>query len=67
MSKNYCAEIDSAIKRYESLANYQPISIHWICDRIAWCYQYKHITKKQMEQFADRITKVIDSEIFLGE
>lgn len=58
--RNYYAEIDKAIARYENHCAWKEKSIDWICFRIDWCYKWKHITESQMNELADRIIKVME-------
>lgn len=58
--KDYYKEIDAAIKRYEDY-KYPSHKIEWITDRICWCWKFRHITEKQKDELADRITNVIES------
>ena len=58
--KNYYIEIDKAISRYENYYPWKEKSIEWICNRIDWCWKFRHITKEQMEELADRCCKVLE-------
>lgn len=58
--KNYYKEIDKAIKSYEDYKPYHPYNTEWICNRIDWCWKWRKITKIQMEELCDRITKVLE-------
>ena len=58
--KNYYAEIDSALTSYENCKSWHEKSIPWICDRIDWCWKFKHITREQMEELADRVRRVLE-------
>ncbi len=60
--KNYYNEIDFELKRYEEHKPYHTKSIDWICNRIDWCYKWKKIEKKQMEELADRIVAIMKGE-----
>ena len=59
--KNYYSEIDKAISRYENYYPWKEKSIDWICNRIDWCYKWKHITHEQMEELANRIIVVMET------
>ena len=59
--KNYYAEIDSVLTSYENYKSWHEKSISWICDRIDWCWKFKHITREQMEELVDRVCKVLES------
>lgn len=61
-SRNYYAEIDAALLSYETCKPYHIRSIDWICNRIDWCWKFRHITKDQMIELADRICDVMDCE-----
>lgn len=52
--RNYYQEINRALLEYENFKPWQQHPIYWICDRIDWCWKFRHITKKQMEEFAER-------------
>lgn len=58
--RNYYTEIDSALKSYENFKPWHEKSFDWICNRIDWCWKFKHITKTQMEELTDRIIAVMD-------
>lgn len=60
MAKNYYDEIDKALVRHEIGMNYKTHGMDWICDRIDWCYKWKKITEKQMEELAARATEVLE-------
>ena len=47
--RDYYAEIDTALQSYEHCKPLHDKSIDWICNRIDWCWKFKHITEKQME------------------
>ena len=51
---DYYKQIDKALKEYEEYRPYPQHSMEWICDRITWCWKFRHITHKQMTEFADR-------------
>ena len=61
--RDYYVEIDTALQSYENYKPWHDKSIDWICDRIDWCWKFKHITKKQMEELADRVCKVMNREV----
>ena len=58
--KNYYMDIDKAINEYEVFTPYKTKDIDWICNRIDWCWKFRHITKEQMEELADRCCKVLE-------
>ncbi len=58
--RNYYKEIDNALQCYEDNKPYHTKSIEWITDRIDWCWKFRHITKEQMEELADRACKILD-------
>lgn len=60
--RNYYVEIDNALKSYEEYKPWHDKSIDWIADRIDWCWKFRHITKEQMEELADRVVKIIDGD-----
>lgn len=59
--RDYYKEIDNAIRSYEEFKPWHDKSIDWIVDRIDWCWKFRHITKDQMEEFADRMCKILDN------
>lgn len=58
--RNYYKEIDEALKSFEEFKLWHTKSIEWITDRIDWCWKFRHITKEQMEELADRSCKILD-------
>lgn len=60
MAKNYYKEIDDALRSYEEFKSWHTKPMDWITDRICWCWKFKHITKDQMEELADRATAVFE-------
>lgn len=58
--RNYYKEIDDALKLYEEFKPYHTKDIDWICNRIDWCWKFRHITKEQMEELVDRACKILD-------
>lgn len=57
--RNYYQEINNALKNYEEYKPWHNKSIDWICNRIDWCWKFRHITKEQMEELTDRCCKVL--------
>ncbi len=60
--KDYYGRINEALLSYETFKPYHPLSIDWICDRIDWCWKFRHITEQQMNELCDRIVAVMDGE-----
>ena len=60
--RNYYMDIDKPIIEYEVFTPYKTKSIDWICDRIDWCWKFRHITKEQMEELADRCCNVLEKD-----
>ncbi len=58
--KDYYKEIDKALKSYEEYKPYHDKGIDWICDRISWCWKFRHITEGQMNKLADRAIAVLE-------
>lgn len=52
--------INQALDAMEA-GKYAGLKISWITDRIVWLWKFKHITREQMEQLADRTTYIIDN------
>lgn len=61
--RDYYKEIDTALLSYENLKPYHDKQIDWICDRIVWCWKFRHITKDQMEQLVDRVCTILEMKI----
>ena len=59
----YYNEIDKALKSYENFKPYHEKNIDWICNRIDWCWKWRKITEKQMEELAARATAILDARI----
>ena len=62
MNKFY-EEINKALQSYETFKPYHIKSIDWICNRITWCWKWKKITKEQMEELCDRVTKIMEDRL----
>lgn len=60
--KDYYQQINEAILSYETFKPYHPFDYAWICDRIAWCWKFRHITEQQKNELCDRIIAVMDGE-----
>lgn len=58
---NYYKQIDDALKSYENHKPYHRFTMEWICNRITWTWQFRHITREQMEELADRATAILDN------
>jgi hypothetical protein len=58
--RNYYEEIDTVVRSFEDYKPYHMKSLEWASDRVCWCWRWKHITRPQMEELADRITKLFD-------
>lgn len=63
--KDYYKEIDKVLTEYEEYKSYHTRNIDWACNRIAWCYKWKKITKEQMQELADRATAILDKNLFV--
>ena len=59
--KDYYNEIDKALKSYEDCKPYHIHDIDWICNRIGWCWKFRHITPEQKDELCDRAIAVMDS------
>ena len=64
-ARDYYAEIDEVLKRYEEHKPYFDKNIDWACNRIDWCHKWGKITKEQMEELADRATAILDNNLFV--
>ena len=60
--KDYYKEINEALISYEENKPWHTRNTDWICNRIDWCWKFRHITEKQMEELADRVCKVLDKD-----
>jgi len=56
----YYKEIDKVLKSYEKYKPYHDRDIDWAANRIDWCWKWRKITKEQMEELADRATKIFE-------
>lgn len=54
----YYNEIDVVLKSYENYAPYHDKDMSWVANRIDWCWKWRKITREQMEELADRATKI---------
>ena len=57
---DYYKQIDEALKSYENFKPYHRFNIEWICNRIDWAWRFRRINHEQMEELADRATKVLE-------
>lgn len=58
--KDYYKMLDDILKEHE---NYHPLphqDMDWVANRIDWCWRFRKITKEQMEELADRATKIFE-------
>lgn len=60
---NYSKQIDDAIRRYEEGKSFKIHNTEWICNRIEWCWKWKKITEQEMNDFCERIIKILDNEL----
>lgn len=58
--KNYYSEIDKVLRSYEEHKPWHEKSIGWCVDRVDWCWKWRKISEKQMEELADRITVIFE-------
>lgn len=63
--RDYYKEIDKVLTEYEEYKPCHIRDIDWACNRIAWCYKWKKITKEQMQELADRATAILDKNLFV--
>ena len=56
--RNYYLEIDKELRRMECFKRPDK-GISWCCNRIAWCWKFRHITREQMEELCDRTILLI--------
>lgn len=63
--KDYYAEINDVVTRYEEHRPYFVKNIDWAANRVDWAWKWRKITREQMEELADRITKIFDENLFV--
>lgn len=61
--KDYYGQIDAAIRRYEECKPKNGLNIHWISDRISWCWKFHKITEKEMNELSERVISILNSGI----
>lgn len=61
--RDYYAEINTTLQSYENYKPWHDKSIDWICNRIDWCWKFRHITEGQMEELTERVCNVLNKEI----
>jgi len=60
----YYKEIDKVLKSYEKHKPYHDRDIDWAANRIDWAYHWHKISEKEMEELADRATKIFEEGLF---
>lgn len=55
-------KIDKALTRLEQ-GKYATHSVDWCIDRIDWAWKWRKITKKQMEELAERAYALLNAEL----
>jgi len=58
--RDYYKEIDEVVSSYEQYKPYHTKDIDWAANRVDWAWEWRKITKPQMEELADRITKIYE-------
>lgn len=58
--RDFYGEIDKALKPYEENKAWYEKSIHWITNRIDWCWKWKKITSEQKDELCDRVIWVME-------
>ena len=61
----YYKQIDNVLKEYEEGKHYHTRDIDWACNRIAWCTQWRKITREQTDELANRATAILDNNLFI--
>jgi hypothetical protein len=64
MDNKYYKEIDEVLKTYEEYKPYHDRDIDWAANRISWAWKWKKITEEQMEELAERATKIYEEGVF---
>ena len=59
--RDFYGEINKVLTDYETKGRSDK-NMDWAANRIDWCWKWKKITKEQMEELADRATKIFKGE-----
>lgn len=60
--KDYYAQLNRWVSQYEKY-DFSEVSSDIITDKICWCWKFRKITKEQMEELCDRMTKAFYDKI----
>ena len=60
--RDYYAEIDTVLRSYEDHKPYHDKTVEWAADRIDWCWHWRKITETQLEELAERVTRLFEEE-----
>ena len=56
--KDYYAQLDRWVSQYETKGNGDQ-KLSAISDKISWCWKWKKITKKQVDELCDRMIEIL--------
>ena len=56
----YYEQINRILISYEEYKSFHDKTMDWVASRIDWCWKWRKITKEQMEELADRATKIFE-------
>ena len=59
----YEQQLEKAITDFENYHPYPQHNIDWICNRISWCWKWRKISREKMEDFSDRICKIMEDDM----
>lgn len=62
-NKDYYNEIDRRLKAFEHGSMNRSSELSKVGDKIVWCYKFKKITEKQMNELCDRVTNLFNNKI----
>lgn len=60
--KDYYAQLNRWVSQYENYC-FKEVSSDIITNKICWCWKFHKITREQMEELCDRMTKVFYDEV----
>lgn len=63
--KNFYQELDKRIQDYEKGPTNRSADLYQIAYKIDWCWKFKKITEKQMNELCDRVTNIFENKILV--